>query len=410
MQNLLRRIWQWFKSLLGLQSNATVTGTSRRSHRQGSDPDALIPLSDTDYEFLFTQLLEGISHGWQDDRVAKFFSKLGTRGKMEPWVSWLQRFGTQVLASSAPNHQLAGRLIQLGETTQSHPNLRRLGEVASDIGTSLLTRDTGSAVWEYEGPDAEPVRMPSTTSEWDFTAPEGDVSLDNWNTASEVAADSDNATVETLTLDQLFERLQQEPQLMEQIAQQLQIETDNPNEVIQALVNQFNASQSEVEVQPSPVSIEDWFNQGLQSASRGELEQAITAWDKALELDPNLAQAWHNRGSALGHLGRLEESLASFERAIAINPEDFRAWNDCGHALYNLQRWEEAVASWDKVLELQENFYQAWYNRGCALEQLGQVDAAMDCYKKALELQPDFDLAQAKLSQWLGDHNGRVEN
>jgi hypothetical protein len=34
------------------------------------------PLTDTDYEFLFTQLLERVAHGWQQARVLRFFEKL----------------------------------------------------------------------------------------------------------------------------------------------------------------------------------------------------------------------------------------------------------------------------------------------------------------------------------------------
>jgi tetratricopeptide (TPR) repeat protein len=58
-------------------------------------------------------------------------------------------------------------------------------------------------------------------------------------------------------------------------------------------------------------------------ASLGELrrvEEALDCFDRALALNPRLAELWHNKGNALYKLGRVEEALDCFDRALALNP------------------------------------------------------------------------------------------
>jgi hypothetical protein len=93
------------------------------------------PLSDTDYEFLYTQLLEGVTHGWQQPRVLRFFESLGDRGSQAEWVGWLRRFGDRLLASPVPNNELAARMVQLGQM-----GCGEISDVSYEIGMQLLTR------------------------------------------------------------------------------------------------------------------------------------------------------------------------------------------------------------------------------------------------------------------------------
>ena len=183
---MVGQIWQWFRGLFqGLSDNKEIKTVSVRSsslHQQTrEDKQKSSPqLTDTDYEFLFTQLLEGVSHGWHEEKILKFFKQLGTRGDQEKWVIWLGRFGQKLLASPRVNHQLAAQMLQLGEITQSLPSIEKIGNASYEIGQQLLTvdanniiwkddssdiahdldqeilaDDTGNIIWEYDGADVE---------------------------------------------------------------------------------------------------------------------------------------------------------------------------------------------------------------------------------------------------------------
>jgi tetratricopeptide (TPR) repeat protein len=389
MQRLFRRIWQWLKHFFGQFFASGSTQAPQRRKKRQQQEDTQPPLTDTDYEFLFMQLLDGVAHGWHEGRILKFFDQLGDRGKARHWVAWLERFGDKVLAANAPNYQLAVRMMRLGELAQSFPTITPIGQSAYRIGQEL--RDAGSAVWEYEGPDAEFV-VPETSAVVEDAA----AFLADELGESENTSQLDNGAA-TLTLDELFTRLQQDAGLAEQIAQQLGLESSDPQAILEMLVHQFQSIQQDLDQQKPPETVDEWFNRGLQQAGLGDLEGAIASWEQALELNPQLTQAWHNRGSALGELGRTEEAIASFDRALELNPDDYQVWNAKGNALYHLQQWEAAIACWDRVLALSPNYYQAWYNRGSALENWGRQEDAIASYTKALEIEPDFDLAQDKL-------------
>ena len=321
---MLKRIWQWLKGLF-----RRLFGTSPQSSTPSYPPLSWAeapPLADSDYEYLFRQLLEGIAHGWQQDRVVRWFEGMKGRTPVAEWAAWLRRFGERVLASPAPNNELGVRLVQLGEQTLSVPSLGEIGEVAYSIGTQLLDRNVGEPIWEYEGPDAASLTPPEVGGEQ----------------ISQEAAEA-----ETITLDELLVRLQQDPNLVQLLAQQVGVETTDPQAVVEALVNQFNAAN-----QAATNDAEVWFNQGVQQDEVGDFAGAITSYDQALEIQPNLHEAWFNRGNALSQLGRFEEAIASYDKAIAIKPDFQEAWYNRGSALSNLGRVDEANASYNKAQEI----------------------------------------------------------
>jgi tetratricopeptide (TPR) repeat protein len=380
MQGLLKRIWQWIRQFFGQlfdkrSSNISIDSNSQESNR---------PLTDTDYEFLFSQLLEGIAHGWHEGRVLKYFEDLGRRGKSKSWVAWLERFGDKAIASSAPNLQLAARMMRLGELGQSFRQTEMIGKKSYEIGRKIYGQEAESGIWEYQGPDIDEQIISK------------DASQDN---SSYFRTDSPEEVTRTLTIEELRERLQQDPTLAKQLAPQPRMELNNPEQLIETLLERFQNEADKPKQIDSTKTEQEWFNQGLQQANQGDLEGAIASWDKALEINPFLSQGWHNRGSALSNLGRLHEAINSFDRAILLNADDLEAWNSKGNALYGLEQWEKAITCWDKGLKLQPNYYQGWYNRGSALDKLGKIKEAITSYRKALEIEPSFRLAQSRLNE-----------
>jgi tetratricopeptide (TPR) repeat protein len=59
---------------------------------------------------------------------------------------------------------------------------------------------------------------------------------------------------------------------------------------------------------------------GLRLARQGKFDQAVSCFEKAIELDPKSASAHNNLGLALAQLNRNSEAKANFLRAIELNP------------------------------------------------------------------------------------------
>lgn len=105
------------------------------------------------YEFLWTQLLEGVANGWDRYRIEKFFAQVEDRCTVPGWLDWLGQFGKTVLASPKPNLELARRLLLVATRTQALPQYEELALLANHIAQELRARATSGVVWEYDGPD-----------------------------------------------------------------------------------------------------------------------------------------------------------------------------------------------------------------------------------------------------------------
>src|SRR5262249_41641560 len=79
-------------------------------------------------------------------------------------------------------------------------------------------------------------------------------------------------------------------------------------------------------------------------------ETALTAINRAIELNPNYAFAYAQRGIALAYLNRPDEAIIAAERAIRLSPSDptvlFSSYLALGLA-HLFGRYEEAL-SWDE--------------------------------------------------------------
>lgn len=78
-----------------------------------------------------------------------------------------------------------------------------------------------------------------------------------------------------------------------------------------------------------------WYSVGNERAKEGNNEDALIAYDKALELDPNHVSAWNNKGIVLSRLKRFEEAIICYDEAIEIEPQYVNAWYNKANALRN---------------------------------------------------------------------------
>lgn len=135
--------------------------------------------------------------------------------------------------------------------------------------------------------------------------------------------------------------------------------------------------------------LEVWQSKGKTLYQLAQYKEAQEAYDKAIQLNPDYLDAWTGRGYALSQLQQYSEAIQSFEQALTFDPNNAQAWKGKGDALLNLQRYEEAITAYEKAVEFQPEFYEAWYHRGRAHQSLKQYDQAVEAYKKAVELKSD---------------------
>ncbi len=133
-------------------------------------------------------------------------------------------------------------------------------------------------------------------------------------------------------------------------------------------------------------------------AGRGQVDEAIAHYRKALEIKPDYVEAHNNLGNALAGRGEVDEAIAHYRKALEIKPDYAEAHNNLGTALAGRGEVDEAIAHFRKALEIKPDYAEAHYNLGRALAGRGRLDEAIAHFQKALALasaQNDRDLADA---------------
>jgi tetratricopeptide (TPR) repeat protein len=139
---------------------------------------------------------------------------------------------------------------------------------------------------------------------------------------------------------------------------------------------------------------DQYYGEGLNLSANSNYADALTAYDKAVFINPGNADAWNNRGIALENLGRYSEAVSSYDKAVTLQPGYQEAWFNRGVAFRKMGRYADAVASYDKAVAINPSYIEAWLNRGVALDYLGRYEESIASYDKALALQPNFTAAQ----------------
>jgi tetratricopeptide (TPR) repeat protein len=137
------------------------------------------------------------------------------------------------------------------------------------------------------------------------------------------------------------------------------------------------------------------YNRGLNLVRRGQWDEAIACFKKAVELDPKYASAHDELGYALSQKGQWDEAIACYKQAIKLDPKDAMAHANLGVGLHRKGQWDEAIACFKKAVKLDPKNAMAHANLGVALKNKGrmlhgkgQVDEAIACFKEAITLDP----------------------
>ena len=136
----------------------------------------------------------------------------------------------------------------------------------------------------------------------------------------------------------------------------------------------------------SAETAEEWKEKGISLAMSGEYEKAIECFDKAIELNPNYADAYYDRGLTYYQLKRYEKAIEDYNKAIELNLSDAEAYYDRGLTYHKLKRYERAIEDYTKAIELDPNLAEAYCARGHAYFYSKQYEKAVEDYTKAIEL------------------------
>ena len=130
---------------------------------------------------------------------------------------------------------------------------------------------------------------------------------------------------------------------------------------------------------------------------KGNVPDATSEFQRALEINPDDAPSNFNLGVALGRNGDADRALEQYRKTLTINPNYADAYNNIGLILLTKGQPDEAIAQFQKALSIQPEYELAIDNLGVALIQKGHPDEAVNLFQKAIRINPNDAFAHSNL-------------
>lgn len=144
---------------------------------------------------------------------------------------------------------------------------------------------------------------------------------------------------------------------------------------------------------------QDWLMYGCVSADSGDIAMARKALRKAIELDPNLAEAYFALGKLLVVKGKYPTALERLQTAAQLQPDNADIWLTLGITYGLAKQVDQAEECCRRSLKLQPGSGRARFNLANALQAQGKLNEAETEYEATLQIEPGLVAAWSMLAQ-----------
>jgi tetratricopeptide (TPR) repeat protein len=169
--------------------------------------------------------------------------------------------------------------------------------------------------------------------------------------------------------------------------------SDKPSKESLERMTQINKKLEQLELFGVSFKPNDYIDRGNDLFYKRDFENAIVAYNRAIELQANNYIPWFNKSLAYIQLNKFEKALESVTQSIQINPSNSDALNTKGLAYMNLKRKEEALATFDDALKINPNNLHSLCNKAHIYNDLGKYYEALDFANKVLKIQDSNESA-----------------
>jgi len=143
--------------------------------------------------------------------------------------------------------------------------------------------------------------------------------------------------------------------------------------------------------------------QSLGDTQRGPAgpEEATGHYLRALQLKPDYPQAHTGLGRTLAARDRLDEAIGHYHQALRIEPDLVHAHCGLGIALHLQSKLDEAMSHYRRALQIDPEHAEAHSSLACALAEKGRLDEAIGHYRRALKIKPGYAQVHHRLGRTL---------
>lgn len=146
----------------------------------------------------------------------------------------------------------------------------------------------------------------------------------------------------------------------------------------------------------------DFYKSGREQFGMGNLEGAIQAYQKALEIEPSYADVYLSLGHVYVRQQKDQEAIKALKEAVRFNPEMDEAYYGLGLGYFRLGKMKEAAQAFKKTVALKPSMAKAHYGLALAYQDMGKQELLLEEYRILQTL--DSQLAK-KLSDSFPEFN-----
>jgi tetratricopeptide (TPR) repeat protein len=150
------------------------------------------------------------------------------------------------------------------------------------------------------------------------------------------------------------------------------------------------------------------LDRGVAQYKDGKFRDALSSFERAVDLDPSLTKAWENIGWARHRLGDDREALRIWHTVLKLEPDNVPAWNAVGEVELDREAWGDAATALTRSLSLDPDQPDVRLRLGQAYEKLDRTDAAAAQYRTILDSRPGDVKATVRLAD-LEESLGRLD-
>ena len=117
-------------------------------------------------------------------------------------------------------------------------------------------------------------------------------------------------------------------------------------------------------------------------------EDAVEAYNKAIDLDSGMSGAFNNRGNAKSDLGLYDEAMADYDEAIRLDSTNALPYFNRGNLRSKRNQFEESIVDYTDAINRDPTISEAFNNRGKAKSHLDRDDEARVDFEEAIRIDP----------------------
>lgn len=145
----------------------------------------------------------------------------------------------------------------------------------------------------------------------------------------------------------------------------------------------------EVKINPTEnLTAYQWYSKGEEASNLKLYDIAIENYTKAIQKNPEYAEAYYRRGNAFYFKGDQNRAIEDYTKAIQINPKYVEAYIWRGIAYHNNSEYDLAIENYTKAIQINPKYVEAYFWRKLAYDNNNEYDLAIQDCNKIIQINP----------------------